>query len=149
MVGVLCIGVLEVDCVGVVDVLVLGVVFVVEVVEGVELVVECVVRRVVRLVLWCVRMVIEVEVGLLVLVGVGVVEVLCSVRMGVGVGGAGNRGGSVVSGGRNTSVADGGADGERPRWRACCRFPDGIFGELREDLSYRLPFTLDISGFFS
>ena len=51
----------------------------------------------------------------------------------------------MVSGGRNTSVAD----GERPRWRACCRFPDGIFGELREDLSYRLPFTLDISGFFS
>ena len=68
--GVLCIGVLEVDCVGVVDILVLGVVFVVEVVEGVELVVRCFVRRVVRLVLSCVRVVIEVEVGLLVLVGV-------------------------------------------------------------------------------
>ena len=45
-------GVMEVDCVGVVDTLVLGAVFVV---EGVELVVGCVVRRVVRLVLWCVN----------------------------------------------------------------------------------------------
>ena len=48
-------GVLEVDCVGVVDTLVLCAVFMVEVVEGVELVVGCVVRRVVRLVLWCVN----------------------------------------------------------------------------------------------
>ena len=55
MVGVLCIGVLEVDCVGVVDIFVFGAVFVVEVVEGVELVVGCVVKRVVRLVLWCVN----------------------------------------------------------------------------------------------
>ena len=53
MVGVLCIGVLEVDCIGVAVILVLGGIFVVEVVEGVELVVGCVVRRVVRLVLWC------------------------------------------------------------------------------------------------
>ena len=53
--GVLCIGVLEVDCVGVVDFLVLGVVFMVEVVEEVELVVECVLRRVVRLALRCVN----------------------------------------------------------------------------------------------
>ena len=52
---VLCMGVLEVDCVGVVDTLVLCAVFMVEVVEGVELVVGCVVRRVVRLVLWCVN----------------------------------------------------------------------------------------------
>ena len=52
VVGVLGMGVLEVDCVGVVDTLVLGAVFVV---EGVELVVGCVVRRVVRLVLWCVN----------------------------------------------------------------------------------------------
>ena len=51
MVGVLYMGVLEVDCVGLVDALVMGVVFVVEVVEGVELVVGCVVR----LVLWCVN----------------------------------------------------------------------------------------------
>ena len=51
VVGVLCIGVLEVGCVGVVDVLVLSAVFVVEVVEGMELVVGCVVR----LVLWCVN----------------------------------------------------------------------------------------------
>ena len=55
MVGVFCIGVLEVDCVEVVDILVLGAVFVVEVVERGELVVGCVVRRVVRLVLWCVN----------------------------------------------------------------------------------------------
>ena len=54
-------------------------------------------------------MVIEVVVGALVLVGV--VEVLFSVRMGVEVGGVGNRGGGVVSGGGNASVADGGANG--------------------------------------
>ena len=55
VVRVLCMGVLQVDCVGVVDTLVLGAVFVVEVEEGVELVGGCVVRRVVRLVLWCVN----------------------------------------------------------------------------------------------
>ena len=55
VVGMLCIGVLEVDCVTVVEILVLGAVFVVEVVEGVELVVGCLVGRVVRLVLWCVN----------------------------------------------------------------------------------------------
>ena len=48
-VGVLCIGAVEVDCTGVVDIMVLGGVFVVEVVEGVEQVVGCVVR----LALWC------------------------------------------------------------------------------------------------
>ena len=51
VVGVLCIGAVEVDCAGVVDILVLDGVFMVEVVEGVELVVGCVVRHVVRLVL--------------------------------------------------------------------------------------------------
>ena len=55
VVGLLCIGVLEMDCVGAVDILVLGGFSVVEVVEGVELVVGCAVRRVVRLVLWCVN----------------------------------------------------------------------------------------------
>ena len=55
VVGVLCIGVLEVEFVGVVDILVLGAVFIVEVVEGVELVVRCVLRRVLWLVLWCVN----------------------------------------------------------------------------------------------
>ena len=39
------------------------------------------------------------------------VEVLCSLRMGVGVGGLGSRGGGVVSGGGNVSVTNGGADG--------------------------------------
>ena len=44
--------------------------------------------------------------------------------------------------GGDASVAD--------RWgRDCCRFPDGIFTELREDLPYRLPFTFDIFDFFS
>ena len=51
LVGVLCIRALKVDCAGVVDILVLGGVFMVEVTEGVELVVGCVVR----LVLWCVN----------------------------------------------------------------------------------------------
>ena len=104
---------------------------------------------------WCgylvdmmgVRMVIEVVVGEWVLVDV--VEVLCSVRMGVGVGGVENRGGGVVSGRGNASVADGGADVEGgARWRDCCRFPDGIFRELWEVLPYCCPFTLDISDFF-
>ena len=70
--------------------------------------------------------------------------VVCGVRMGMGVGGVGNRGEVVVSSGGNVSVADGGADGGGARWRDCCRFPDGIFGELWEVLSYRFPFTLDI-----
>ena len=43
--------------------------------------------------------------------GAGLVEVVCSVRMGVGPGGPGNRGGGVVGGGGNVSVTDGGADG--------------------------------------
>ena len=55
VVGMLCKGLLEVDCVAVVEILVLGAVLVVEVVEWVELVVGCVVGRVVRLVLWCVN----------------------------------------------------------------------------------------------
>ena len=49
------------------------------------------------------------------------VEVFCSVRIGVGVGGVGNRGGAVVSGGGNASVADDGA-----RWRDCCSSPMGF-----------------------
>ena len=76
--------------------------------------------------------------------GVGVVEVFYSVTMGVG-----DRGRSVKSGGRDASVADGGADGGGARWRDCCRISDGIFGELREDLPYRLPFTLNVIDFFS
>ena len=55
----------------------------------------------------------------------------------------------MVSGGGNASVADGGADSGGARWRDWCRFADGIFGELREDLPYCLPFTRDISGFVS
>ena len=51
VVGVLCIGAVEVDCTGMVDILMLGGVFIEEVVEGVELVLGCVVR----LVLWCVN----------------------------------------------------------------------------------------------
>ena len=49
-----------------------------------------------------------IEVVVSVWVLVGVVEVFCSVRMGVGVGGVGDRGGSVVSGGGNASLADSG-----------------------------------------
>ena len=75
----------------------------------------------------------------------GVVEVFCSWRMGVGVGSVGNRGESVVSRGGDASVADGGG----AKRRDCCRFPDGIFGELQEDLPYCLPFTLNITDFFS
>ena len=74
--------------------------------------------------------------------------VVCGVRMGMGVGGVGNREEVVVSSGGNVSVADGGADGGGARWRDCCRFPDGIFGELWEVLPYRFPFTLDIGDVF-
>ena len=75
------------------------------------------------------------------------VEVFCSMTMGVGVGGVGNWGGSVDSGGGDASVAGGGADGGGVRWRDYCRFSDGIFVELWEDLPYRLPFTLDLIDF--
>ena len=92
--------------------------------------------------------------------GAGVVEVVCSVRMGVGTGGPGNRGGGVgtggpgnrgggvVGGGGNVSVTDGGADHGGARWRDCCRIPNGIFGKLWEDLPYHLPFTFKISNVF-
>ena len=72
-------------------------------------------------------------------------EVFYSVTMCVGVGGVENRGRSEESGGGDASVADGG----RARWRDCCRFSDGIFGDLREDLPYCLPFTLNVIDFFS
>ena len=206
----LCMGVLEVDCVAVIEILVLGAVFVVDVVEGVELVVGCVVGRVVRLVLWCVNgrgyflrcfslksvemkglsvggspfgMVIwaDVLLGMMVVVEVVAMEtadawfliffrrgclrdmmdvsvgmklvvgmvILVDVMVLVGVGGVGNRGRSVWSGGGDASVADGGADGGGARWRDCCRLSDGIFGELREHLPYRLPFTFIVIDFFS
>ena len=74
--------------------------------------------------------------------------VVCGVRMGMGVGGVGNREEVVVSSGGNVSVADGGADGGGARSRDCCRFPDGIFGELWEVLPYRFPFMLDIGDVF-
>ena len=69
------------------------------------------------------------------------VELVGDVRMGVGVDGVGNRGEGVVSSGGNVSVAD----GRGARSRDCCRFPDGIFRELWEDLPYCLSFKLDIS----
>ena len=40
------------------------------------------------------------------------------------------------------------ADAGRARSRGGCRFPDGIFREVWEDLPYCLPFTLDISAVF-
>ena len=76
------------------------------------------------------------------------VEVVCSVRMGVGIGSAGNRGRGVVSSGGNVSVTDSVADGGGARWRDCFTFPDEIFLELREDLPYHLPFMLNISNVF-
>ena len=75
------------------------------------------------------------------------VEVFYSVTMGVGVGGVRNRGRSVESGGGDASVADGGADGGGARWKDCCRFSNGIFRELRENLPYHLPFKLNITDF--
>ena len=75
-------------------------------------------------------------------------EEFYGVTMGVGVGGVGNRGKSAESGGGDAGVADSGADGGGARWRDCYRFSDGIFGELREDLPYRFPFTLNVIDFF-
>ena len=76
-------------------------------------------------------------------------EEFYGVTMSVGVGGVGNRGKSAESGGGDACVADSGADGGGARWRDCYRFSDGIFGELREDLPYRFPFTLNVMDFFS
>ena len=67
--------------------------------------------------------------------------------MGVAMG-VGNRGRGVESGEGDASVADVGADGGRDRWRDCCRFSNGIFGELQEDLPHRLLFTLNVIDFF-
>ena len=58
--------------------------------------------------------------------GLGVVEVVCGVRIGVEDGGVGNRGEGVVRSGGNASVADGGG----AKWKKCYRFPNEIFGEL-------------------
>ena len=69
-------------------------------------------------------------------------------RMGVVIGGVGNRGGGLVSIGGNVSVTDGGADGGGARWWDCWRFPDGIFGVLQEGLPYHLPFMLNIGNVF-
>ena len=55
VVGIYYKGAVEMDCARVVDILVLCGVSVVEVVEGLELVVGCIVRHVVTLVLWCVN----------------------------------------------------------------------------------------------
>ena len=52
-------------------------------------------------------------------------KVVSGVGIVMGVRGADNRGDSVISSGRNASVASAGA-----RWRDCRRFPDGIFGEF-------------------
>ena len=68
--------------------------------------------------------------------------------MGVRMAGVGKRGGGLVSSGGNVSVTDGGADSVRATWGDCCRFPDGIFGELWEDLPYHLPFTFHTGDFF-
>ena len=74
--------------------------------------------------------------------GVGVVDLVCEVKMGVVVGGVGTRGEGVVSSGGSVSVADGG----RIRWKDCCRFPEWISRELWKDLPYHLPFTLNIDN---
>ena len=72
------------------------------------------------------------------------VEVVCGVRMGVAVGCVGPRRESVVSSGGSVSLAD----GRGATWKDCCRFPDGISGELREDLPYCLPFMLSMGNVF-
>ena len=72
------------------------------------------------------------------------VEVVCGVRMGMGLGSVGKRGEGVDCSGGSVSVADGG----RARLRDCCRFPNGTLGELWEDFPYRLPFTLGIRNVF-
>ena len=71
-------------------------------------------------------------------------ELVCGLRMCVGVGGVGNRGEGVVRSGGNIGVADGG----EARSSDCCMFLDGIFGELWEDRLYRLPFMFDMSKIF-
>ena len=63
---------------------------------------------------------------------VGVVGVVCGVRMGVVVGCVGTRGESVVSSGGSASVTD----VEGTGWKDCCRLLNGISGELWVDLPY-------------
>ena len=75
---------------------------------------------------------------------VGVVEVVCRVRMGVAVGCVRTGGEGVVSRGGGVSVADDGG----ARWKDCCRFPDEIFRELWEGLPYHLSFMLNIGNIF-
>ena len=72
---------------------------------------------------------------------VGVVGVVCGVRIGVAVDCVGTRAEGVVSNGGSVCVADGGGTG----WKDCCRFSDWISRELWEDLPYCLPFMLNIS----
>ena len=70
------------------------------------------------------------------------VEVVRGVEMSVGGGGASSREDAVVSSEGYNGVAGGGAG-----WRFCCRFSK-IFGELREDLPYSLPFTFNVGDVF-
>ena len=58
------------------------------------------------------------------------VEVVCGVTMGVAVGSVGTRGEGVMNSGGSAIVTDGGG----ARWKDCCRFFDGISGELWENL---------------
>ena len=65
-------------------------------------------------------------------------------KLGVRVRGVRNREEGEVSSGGNVIVADGGG----AMWRDFCRFPSGIFGELWEDLTYHLRFTINIGDVF-
>ena len=73
------------------------------------------------------------------------VEVGCGVRIGVAIGCVGTRGEGVVTSGGSASVADGGG----VRWKDCSRCPNGILGDLQENLPYCLPFTLNIRDVFN
>ena len=65
-------------------------------------------------------------------------------KLGVRVRGVRNREEGEVSSEGNVIVADGGG----AMWRDFCRFPSGIFGELWEDLTYHLRFTINIGDVF-
>ena len=57
---------------------------------------------------------------------VGVMDLVCGVRIGVAVGSVGTIGKGVVSSGGSVSVADSG----EARWKDCCMFPSEISEEL-------------------
>ena len=81
------------------------------------------------------------DVKVVIKVVVGVVEVVCGVRMGMAVSCIGTRGEGVVNSGGSVSVTDGRGAG----WKDCCRFPNGIFLDSSGKTSHTVSHSRSIS----